>query len=398
MLTSNRIAEFSFSPIRKLTPYANEAKSRGIKVYHLNIGQPDIKTPKQVYDYLHNLDPGIIAYGQSEGEPELRKAFAGYYHSIGLEEIDPSDILITTGGSEGILFLFMVLCDPGSEAVITEPFYTNVQSFAQMAQVRLRPVTSRLEDKFKLPSISSFEEAITPKTRMIMLNSPNNPTGHIYTPDELSALLEICKRHDIALVVDEVYREFCYDGQSFTSILSYAEHSQRIFCVDSLSKRFSMCGARIGAIVSKNHEVLNECLKLSQARLCPPVIEEGAAIAAMTAPPEYIAEVKTKYEARRNCIVSELQKIPGVRCCSPRGAFYLIADLPVDDAESFCIFMLRDFSCNGRTVMMAPANGFYINTELGRSQVRLAYVLKEDDLRDAMTCLRKGLEAYSSRH
>lgn len=394
MIISDRINEFTFSPIRKLTPFANDAKARGTKVYHLNIGQPDIKTPDEVYDYLRSIDPGIVAYGPSEGEPELIKAFAAYYHGIGLKDIQESDIMITTGGSEGLFFIFMVLCDPECEAVITEPFYTNVSSFAKMAQVTLRPVTSRIEDGFKLPPIKEFEKAITPKTRLIMLNSPNNPTGHICTPHELKAILDLCVKHDLALVVDEVYREFCYDGKEFTSILAFDDYASRIICIDSLSKRFSMCGARIGAIVSKNHEILSQCLKLGQARLCSPVLEQHAGIAAMRAPQSYIDDVKVQYEKRRDCLVSELQNIPGVRCCNPRGAFYLVADLPVDDAESFCIFMLRDFSYDGQTVMMAPASGFYINTELGKSQVRLAYVLNEKDICNAMNCLRKGLEAY----
>lgn len=397
MLVSNRITEFQFSPIRKLTPFANEAKKRGVHVYHLNIGQPDIKTPQEVYTTLNSLEPGIIEYGPSEGQPELREAWAEYYHRIGIN-ITSDDVMITTGGSEAILFLFLTLCDPGCNAIITEPFYTNVATFAQMSGVSLIPITSKLEDKFKLPPIRSFEDAITPETRMIMLNSPNNPTGHVYSREELLSLLEICERHDLTLVVDEVYREFCYDGKTFTSVLSYEEFADRVVCVDSFSKRYSMCGARIGAMVSRNHEILNQALKLGQARLCPPVLEQQAAIAALTAPQTYIDEVQKMYESRRNCIVSELNRIPGVQCCSPKGAFYLVAQLPVEDAQDFCIFMLRDFSYRNATVMMAPAFGFYINSELGKSQVRLAYVLKESDLTAAVECLRHGLEAYKKKN
>lgn len=396
MLISNRISEFKFSPIRKLTPLADAAKKRGVKVHHLNIGQPDIKTPIEVYDYFKSMKPGVVAYGVSEGEPELRRAYADYFKNLGLD-IDFEDIMITTGGSEALLFLFMVLCEPGSEAIVTEPFYTNVQSFAKMAMVNLVPVTSSFDDGFALPSMRAFEKAINPRTSLIMINSPNNPTGHIYSPEEITGLLELCRKHDLTLVVDEVYREFCYDGMKFTSVLSYPEYQDRVVCVDSFSKRFSMCGARVGALVSKNHEFLNQCLKLGQARLCPPVFEERAATAALSAPASYVEDVRKMYESRRNCVVSELRGIPGVKCSNPQGAFYLVAELPVDDAEAFCAFLLKDFSYEGQTVMLAPANGFYINSDFGKHQVRIAYVLNEADIKAAMVCLAKGIEAYNSR-
>ena len=396
MKVSDRIQALQYSPIRKLSPYADAAKQRGVKVYHLNIGQPDIRTPDQVYEFLASITPGIIAYGKSEGEPELREACAQYLRKLG-EPITAEDVMITTGGSEALQFLFWALCDEGDEAVITEPFYTNVRSFAGMAGVKLRTVTSTLDEGFALPPIERFEEVITPKTRMILLNSPNNPTGHIYTTAELEAILRLCEKHDLVLAVDEVYREFCYDGRPFSSILSFEDYKDRVVCVDSFSKRFSMCGARIGEIITRNHEILQQCLKLGQARLCPPVIEEGAAAAALSAPDSYVEDVRRMYESRRDCIVSELRRIPGVRCTIPGGAFYLIAGLPVEDAEDFCLFMLRDFSLNGATVMMAPANGFYLNPELGRNEVRLAYVLNEEDLRQAAGCLKAGLEAYRRR-
>ena len=302
--------------------------------------------------------------------------------------------MITTGGSEAIQFIFMTLCDPYDEFIIPEPYYTNVATFANIAMVTLRPVTSSPDDNFALPSIEEFEKRINKKTMGILLCSPNNPTGHVYTRGELKALLELCKKHDIFLVVDEVYREFCYDGKTFTSILSFPEYSDRIICIDSFSKRFSMCGARVGAIVTHNREVLDSALKLAQARLCPPAVEQVAATAALTAPDEYVENVRAEYEHRRNVLISSMQKIPGVRCSLPKGAFYFVADLPVDDAEKFDIFMLRDFSYQGCTVMFAPADGFYVTPGLGHTEARFAYVLNEKELLMAAKCLEEGLKVY----
>lgn len=397
MSISHRISQFQLSPIRKLTPYAEAAKKKGIHVYHLNIGQPDIQTPQEAFDAIANIDSKIIAYGPSEGTSDLRRAFADYYHRVGVPSIEPEDILITTGGSEALEFLFMTLCDEGDEALIIEPYYTNVGTFAQMAGVKLKAITSTLSEGFRLPPVEHFEDAITPKTRMIMLNSPNNPTGYTYTHEELLILLRICAKYEITLVVDEVYREFCYDGVQFSSSLAIEEYSDYVVCVDSFSKRFSMCGARVGAIVTKNHLILEQALKLGQARLCPPALGQIAATAAFNAPASYIEDVQKMYESRRNCIIAELEKIPHVKFCKPNGAFYLIVSLPVHDAEDFCTFMLRDFSYNNATVMMAPAGGFYVHAELGRKQVRIAYVLKEEDLIAAMECLKRGLEAYKNK-
>lgn len=396
MEISNRIRGFQASPIRRLSPYARAAKQRGVKVYHLNIGQPDIKTPKEAIDAIHSYPHDIVAYGDSDGDIELRKAIVEYYKGIGVE-ISAEDVLITTGGSEALLFSFMTLCDPGDELIVPEPYYTNVHSFARMANVSIVSVTSVLESNFALPSLSMIEEKITSRTRAILLNSPNNPTGHIYTPKELETILKMCVKHDIFLIVDEVYREFCYDGKTFTSILKYTEYADRVICVDSFSKRFSMCGARVGALISKNRNVIRETLKLSQARLCPPAVEQYAALAALSAPASYIEDVKREYENRRNYIVKALNSIPGVKCSVPDGAFYLIAQLPVENAEEFAIFMLKDFSYNGETVMVAPAEGFYESKDLGRDQVRIAYVLKPEDLEKACICLREGLKAFNAR-
>lgn len=393
---SYRIKGFQASPIRRLSPYAIQAKKRGIKVYHLNIGQPDIKTPVQALEAVRNYPHDIIAYGESDGDIELREALCRYYHSFGVD-IQSQDVLITNGGSEALLFTFMTLCDPGDEVIVPEPYYTNVHSFARMANVNIVPVTSLLERNFALPPLKEIEEKITSKTRAILLCSPNNPTGHIYTPQELEIILDMCVRKDIFLVVDEVYREFCYDGKKFTSALTYTDFCDRIIVVDSFSKRFSMCGARVGALVSKNRDVIRETLKLSQARLCPPAIEQTAALAAFSAPEQYIKDVISEYEKRRNTLVKALRSIPGVKCSSPNGAFYLVAKLPVEDAEDFAIFMLRDYDLNGETVMLAPAEGFYETKDLGRNQVRIAYVLNPEDLEKACRCLKAGLKAYREK-
>ena len=397
MEISNRIRGFQASPIRRLSPYARAAKERGVKVYHLNIGQPDIKSPKEAIEAIHNYPHDILAYGESDGDLALRKALVKYYKDYVDVDITVDDILITTGGSEAILFSLMTLCDPGDEVIVPEPYYTNVHSFARMANVNIVSITSYLKDNFALPPVITIEEKITSKTIALLLNSPNNPTGHIYTPKELETIIRICKDHDIFLIMDEVYREFCYDNQSFTSVLKYTDCSERIICIDSVSKRFSMCGARVGALICRNRNVIRETLKLSQARLCSPTVEQYASLAAFGAPASYLENVKAEYEKRRNFIVKALRAIPGVKCARPNGAFYLIAQLPVEDAEDFAIFMLRDFNYNGETVMMAPAEGFYESKDLGRDQVRIAYVLNTEDLEKACICLKEGLKAYNKR-
>ncbi len=396
MEISARIRGFQASPIRRLSPYAIQAKAKGIKVYHLNIGQPDIKTPQVAIDAVHNYPYGIISYGESDGDMPLRQGLVQYYKRLGVD-VEASDILITTGGSEALLFSFMTLCDPDDEIIVPEPYYTNVHSFAGMANVKIVPVTSVFDNGFVLPPLEVIESKITKKTMAILLCSPNNPTGHVYTPQEYKTILDICVKHDLFLIVDEVYREFCYDGEVFTSILKYTNYADRVICVDSFSKRFSMCGARVGAIVSRNKNVIRETLKLSQARLCPPSVEQYAALAALSAPQDYMDEVHKEYEKRRDFIVEALRKIPGVKCAKPKGAFYLIAKLPVEDAEDFATFMLKDFSYNNETVMLAPAEGFYETSGLGKNEVRIAYVLNVDDLARACKCLEEGLKAYNNR-
>ena len=393
MQMSNRISSFQASPIRRLVPYSRHAQNKGTHVLPLPLGHPDLKPPKQAPHPTRSYATAIIEYGISEGELFLRRGLADYYKKYGLK-IAPEDIMITTGGSEAIQFVFMTLCDPYDEFIIPEPYYTNVATFANIAMVTLRPVTSSSDDNFALPSIDEFEKRINKKTMGIMLCSPNNPTGHVYTNEELRGLLELCRKHDIFLVVDEVYREFCYDGKSFTSVLSFSEYQDRVICIDSFSKRFSMCGSRIGAIVTRNRDVLDSAMKLAQARLCPPAVEEVAAAAALTAPDDYVEEVRAEYERRRNVMISRMQRIPGVRCNLPKGSFYFVVDLPVDDAEKFAIFMLRDFSYKGCTAMFAPAEGFYVTPGLGKQQARIAYVLNEDELLMAAECIERGLAAY----
>ncbi|HIV99550.1 MAG TPA: pyridoxal phosphate-dependent aminotransferase [Candidatus Ornithospirochaeta avicola] len=397
MQMSNRISSFQASPIRRLVPFSREAEKRGVHVIHLNIGQPDIKTPKEALDAIKGYGEEIIAYGLSEGEVELRRKLVDYYRSFGADDITEDDIIITTGGSEAIQFTFMTLCDPYDEFIIPEPYYTNVATFSSIAMVNLVPVTSRMENDFALPPIEEFEKKINKKTMGIILCSPNNPTGHIYSEAELLSILELCRKHDIFLVVDEVYREFCYNGMKFTSILSFKEYSDRIICVDSFSKRFSMCGSRVGAIVTKNAAFRQNVMKLAQARLCPPAIGQVAATAALDAPSDYVENVRENYERRRNILLEEMRKIDGVVCNNPKGAFYFVASFPVEDAEDFAIFMLRDFSYEGETVMFAPAEDFYVTKGLGRNQARIAYVLNEDELVRAARCLRYGLEAYRKK-
>ncbi len=393
---SKRISSFQASPIRRLVPFANEAKKKGIHVYHLNIGQPDIKTPPQVLEAIRGYNHEIIAYGQSEGDQDLREALPAYYATFNID-VEPHHIMVTTGGSEAIQFVLMTLCDPGDEIIVPEPYYTNVGSFAKGAGVVLKSVTSRFEQGFSLPEVSEFEKQIHSHTKAIMLCSPNNPTGYIYSKKELKQLLELVERKDIFLIVDEVYREFCYDGHEFISALTFSEYAHRVIVVDSFSKRYSMCGARIGALVTKNMDVIEGATKLAQARLCPPDIEQTAALAALQTPPSYLKEVQREYQRRRDFLVKELHKIPGVDCSNPKGAFYLIAKLPVADAQDFCLFLLKDFSYQGQTLMLAPANGFYVDESLGKDEVRIAYVLNVEDLKHAMLCLKVALDEYAKR-
>jgi aspartate aminotransferase len=381
------------SPIRKLVPFAEAAKKSGKTVYHLNIGQPDIQTPDAALEAIHNFDDKVLEYSHSAGIESYRIKLSASYKAQGIP-VEVEDILITTGGSEALIFAMLCTCNPGDEVIIPEPFYANYNSFAVTAGVRVVPVTSNIEDGFALPAMEQIEAKITPRTKGIVICNPGNPTGYLYSKAELEALAEIVKKHDLFLYADEVYREFCYDGAQPHSVLNLPGLEEHVLMIDSVSKRYSMCGARIGALISKNKEVMAAALKFGQARLSPPTIDQIAAEAALSTPQSYFDEVVDEYVARRNIMVDGLNAIPGVFCPKPKGAFYCVARFPVDDAEKFCQWLLESFSFEGQTVMMAPANGFYSTPGAGKNEARIAYVLNQDSLRKAVDCLRVALEEY----
>jgi len=384
------------SPIRKLVPYAEEAKRKGRIVYHLNIGQPDIKTPQEALNAIRNLDKDIIEYSHSAGYESYRRKLASQYQKFGLQ-VDYNDILVTTGGSEAIQFAFLSCLDYGDEIIIPEPFYTNYNSFSQATGVIIKPITSYIEDGFALPPIQEFEKLITPKTKGIFICNPNNPTGYLYSKSELYQLRDIVKKHNLWLFSDEVYREFCYDGMEHFSAMKLEGISDQVVLFDSVSKRYSACGLRIGALVSKNQKLIQTALKYGQARLSPPGIGQIAAEAALDTPDSYFIEVYNEYVARRNFVIEALKQIPGVFAPMPGGAFYTIIRLPVDNAETFAQWLLEDFHYKNQTVMLAPAAGFYATPGLGLNEVRLAYVLKIEDLRNAVACLAEALKQYPNR-
>lgn len=396
MKISNRLKDFATPAIRKLVPYADKARSLGKRIYSLNIGQPDIKTPLKVLKRLKSFDSDIISYGHSAGELDLRKALAKYYNTFN-KNISYEDILVTVGGSESLLFAFLTLCNQNDNVVVLEPFYTNIKSFAFMASVDLKPVTTTIEEGFKLPSIDEFEKAIDENTKAISICTPNNPTGYAFNDEELLAILKICRKYNLFLICDEVYREFVYDDGKVNSVLKFDEYKDLIVVCDSFSKRYSMCGSRIGMLISQNKEVIANALKLSQARLCPPKIEQILALVALDGKENEITLIKEEYQRRRDTLYNELSKIEDITIYKPKGAFYMIVDLKVDDAEEFIKFMLQDFDHNNESVFVSPANGFYVNRELGKSQVRIAYVLKVDDLKRACYILSLGLKAYKSK-
>jgi aspartate aminotransferase len=381
------------SPIRKLVPFAEGAKARGVHVYHLNIGQPDIPTPEHVMEHMRNIDLKVVEYSHSAGFESYRKGLSKYYKGVGIE-VSYEQIMVTTGGSEALLFGFMSCFDIGDEVIIPEPYYANYNGFATAAGVKVVPVVSDISSGFALPPIAEFEKLITPRTRGILVCNPGNPTGYLYSREEVMLLAELVKKHDLFLFADEVYREFCYDGRTHTSVMEMPGLEQHAVLIDSVSKRYSMCGARIGALVSRNADLMQTALKFGQARLSPPTFGQIASEAALDTPPSYFEEVKERYVARRDVVVEMLNKIPGVFCPNPGGAFYCVAQLPVANADHFCQWMLESFSYEGATVMMAPASGFYSNPDLGLNQVRIAYVLTRDDLKKAIIALEKGLEAY----
>ncbi len=390
---SKRGLEMPPSPIRKLVPYAEIAKEKGVKVFHLNIGQPDIETPKEMLDAVKNSDIKILEYSHSAGFLSYRQKLCVYYKRFGIE-LSPDDIIITTGGSEGILFAMMSCLDPEDEIIIPEPFYANYNGYAVAARIKIVPISSTIEENYKLPSIEEFEKSITPKTKAIMLCNPNNPTGYLYSQEEMRVLKELCLKHNLFLLADEAYREFCYDGAKAFSALELENMDQHVILLDTISKRYSACGARIGAFVSKNKEIMNTALRFAQARLSPPTLEQIAAEAATDLPETYFDNVIEQYRLRRNYLVERLNKMPGVICPNPGGAFYAMAKLPIDNADKFCQWLLEKFSYRNETIMMAPANGFYSTLGAGLQEVRFAYVLKIEDIERAMDCLEKGIEEY----
>ena len=396
MLTiSHRGQLMPASPIRKLVPFAEAAKKRGTKVYHLNIGQPDIETPKMILDAVRNSDFKVLEYSHSAGNESYRKKLVSYYNSVGIN-VNHNQIIITTGGSEAILFAFMACMDSEDEVIIPEPFYANYNGFAVSAGVNVVPITSHIENGFALPNISEFEQKITPKTKAIVICNPNNPTGYLYTPEEMEALKQLVTKHNLYLFSDEAYREFCYDGKQ-VSAMHLTGVDDNVVMMDTISKRYSACGGRIGALVTKNQAVLNAVMKFAQARLSPPSFAQIAGEAAIDLPANYFDTTKAEYQSRRDLIVKRLNAMDGVFCPNPGGAFYAIAKLPIDDSDVFCRWLLENFSHNGATVMLAPATGFYGTQGLGKQEVRLAYVLNLNDINAAMDCLEEALKQYQKR-
>lgn len=381
------------SPIRKLVPYATAAKKAGKKVIHLNIGQPDIETPKVVIDAVKNFEYYVLSYLNSEGSEKYRQKLTGYYKSVGVN-VSAEEIMVTTGGSEALFFGMFSCLDADDEIIIPEPFYANYNGFATAGNIKIKPITAYISNGFALPAMEEFEKQITPKTKAILICNPNNPTGYLYSKEELEVLKNIVIKHDLFIFVDEVYREFVYDNQKHTSILSLSGLDNHAIVVDSISKRYSSCGARLGALISMNKEVMQTALKFAQARLSPPTYSEVAAEAALETPPAYFDGVIKEYIERRNLMVSELNKIPGVVCPNPGGAFYAMVQLPIKDSDRFCQWLLESFDYKGSTVMMAPGTGFYATPGLGKNEVRIAYVLKKEELILAMECLREALKVY----
>jgi len=390
---SERGSVMPASPIRKLVPYAEDAKKRGIKVYHLNIGQPDIKTPEVAFEALKNFDVKTAEYSHSAGNESYRKGLADYYKSVDIN-LSFEDIMVTTGGSEAIIFAFMATMNPGDEVIIPEPFYTNYNGFAVEAGVKIVPVTSYIEDGFALPPISDLEKLITPKTKAVLVCNPNNPTGYLYSKEELMQVRELVLKHDLYLFADEVYREFCYDGNEHYSVMQMEGLEKNAVLFDSVSKRYSECGVRIGALISRNKELMASALKYGQARLSPPLFGQIAAEASLKVGSEYFDEVYNEYIERRNYVINALNKIDGVVAPMPKGSFYAVISLPIEDSEDFCIWLLNEFNYKGETVMLAPAQGFYSTPGAGKNQVRLAYVLKVDDLKHSVKILEEALKVY----
>lgn len=393
MKFSSRITSMQASPVRKLVPFATEAKARGTKVYHLNIGQPDIKTPEGFFNAVKNYEEEVLEYALSQGIPELIDAMREYYKTYNMD-YDKDEILIMNGGSEALLFAMIATCDPGDNMLAPEPFYTNYNGFGDAVNVGIKPITTKAEDGFHLPSKEEIVSRIDEKTKAILLSNPGNPTGVVYTDKEIQMIADIAKENNLWIIADEVYREFVYDGLEYTSFGNVKEIEDRVLIIDSVSKRYSACGARIGSIASKNKDLMAQILKLCQGRLCVPTLEQVGAVELYKTPVSYFKEVNEEYKARRDVLYKGLMEIPGVICEKPTGAFYVVAKLPVKNAEDFVIWMLKDFNLGGETVMMSPAEGFYATEGLGKDEVRLAYVLNKEDLAKSMEVLKAGLEKY----
>jgi aspartate aminotransferase len=393
---SEKGIEMPASPIRKLTPFAEKAKQEGKKVYHLNIGQPDIATPEVMLDAVKNIDFKVWAYTSSEGTLTYRTKLASYYNKLNYG-ITPENIIVTTGGSEAINIAMMTCLNPGDEVIIPEPFYANYNGFACQTDVVVKPILSFIENGFALPPIAEFEKLITEKTKAIIICNPNNPTGYLYSLEEMEALKSLVLKYDLYLFADEAYREFCYDGKEFISPMHLTGLEENVVIMDTVSKRYSACGARLGCMITKNKEVIASALKFAQARLSAGMVEQIAGTAAIDTPDSYFEEVNKEYTKRRDILVSTLNKMDGVFCPNPGGAFYVVASLPIDNADKFCQWMLEDFSFNNQTVMMAPATGFYSTAGAGSNQVRMAYVLNAEDLKNAMTCLEEALKIYPGK-
>ena len=396
MKVSNRALEMQFSPIRKLVPFAEAAKKQGKKVFHLNIGQPDIETPKEFFDAVRNFDEKVLEYAFSQGLPETLESFSNYYKSLGIN-YEKDDILITNGGSEALFFAFVAVCDYGDEVLVPEPFYTNYNGFSQSAGAKVVPIPTSAADGFKLPSIEVFESKINSKTKAIMLSNPGNPTGAVYGMDDMEKVKQLALKHDLFVISDEVYKEMVYDGLKFTSFAQIEGIEDRVILTDSISKRYSACGARIGCIASKNKEVMANVMKLCQGRLCVATIEQVGAAALAKVPAKYMEDVVEEYQKRRDVVYNALKEIDGVVCEKPTGAFYIMAKLPVENAENFAKWLLTDFDLDGETVMVAPGEGFYATPGRGVDEIRMSYVLKEESLKKAMFILGEALKAYNKK-
>jgi len=392
-VTSQRGDSMPESPIRKLVPLANKAKARGIKVYHLNIGQPDLKTPQVAIDAIRNIDRAVLEYTPSDGIRSLRSKLASYYHRFNID-VTEENIIVTTGGSEAVNFAFMSCLDPGDEIIVPEPAYANYTAFAIAAGAVIKPILCKIDDGFALPPVEEFEALITPRTKGILICNPNNPTGYLYTRAEMNAIRDLVKKHDLYLFSDEVYREFCYTGAPYISAFHLDGIENNVVLFDSVSKRYSECGIRIGALVTKNKKVLENVMKFCQARLSPPLLGQIAAEASIDAPESYMLDVYNEYVERRKFLIDGLNRIPGVYSPIPMGAFYTVARLPVDDADKFCSWLLTDFEYENQTIMLAPASGFYTTPGVGKNEVRLAYVLQKETLKLALIILQKALEVY----